>query len=59
MSENEKRFTPKDIEKILFLIYMDMRAGRLYEDKACKEVFVLYSMLKAIDLDIKIKKQTS
>lgn len=55
----EKKFTPKEIEQMIFLIYMDFRAGRIYEDKACKEVFILYAMLKAIDLDLRLASKQS
>jgi hypothetical protein len=51
-----REFSPKEVEKMIFNLYIDMRAGRTYEDKAVKECFILSSYLKAIELDLKSKR---
>jgi hypothetical protein len=51
-----REFTPKQVERMLFDIYIDMKSGKTYEDKACKETYVLNSILKAQEVDVKMKR---
>lgn len=52
----KKDLTPKEIEKIITQLYIEMKIGKTYEDKAWKEAYILNSMLKAMDLDFKMKR---
>jgi hypothetical protein len=52
----EKILSAGDIRKSLQRIYLDMKQGKTYEDKACKETYILNSMLRAIELSSLEKK---